>query len=266
MACFPQSGGCEHRRILPFIAHVNELEESDYQLESCLDIEQRNSPQPEAIYRDSTGRGMVVERKSVVWPLNYAELHNADHYLANVLAETLRPIVGDAPAMVEVRSGISVDRPSLVQFGEALAAEVQRHIEELKKGLELTFGPCRFRFQSDSERDEWEPSKGLGITFLPRHYNDLDDPSVLPARLIEYLRKMTLSAKRKFADYGDCRQVLLIECFGEIQWKLDHWWSIVLRSMATELGGIEVWLGLEDSFEDGSNGFFFWKVYPMQIA
>src|SRR6185295_1465472 len=103
MGCLPESGGCERAQTDPFVDHLNDIEKSDYQHVACLDVIDRNSPQPEALYIDeSTGERLVIERKNIVWPSDYAQRHKQDHLLGERLIEGLKDLTADAPYGVEL--------------------------------------------------------------------------------------------------------------------------------------------------------------------
>ena len=82
MPCLPESGGCEKPFTDVLVAHLNRTEGKRYMHRACLDMEDKTAPQPEALYVDAeSGQHLVIERKSVSWPVDYPYRHNNDHVI-----------------------------------------------------------------------------------------------------------------------------------------------------------------------------------------
>lgn len=263
MACFPESGGCEHGRLVPFIAHLSEAENTQWKHSVCLDIEDRNEPQPEVLYENTSGLRLVVEKKSVMWPLDYAKGHAADHYLADKVQEKLGPILGTKPAMLTVPSGACLNRKDIDQFATELSYSVKHHFEALEGEKELNRRdgriPFVFRFQHPRERDYDDPPEGLGISFTIKRTYALFDSSNIPTSLIEHIQKHVRSAVKKFATYSEDRRILLLQTFAEIQWRDDDWWSAAIQA-AGVIEAMEIWVQDEDDLGEGPV-YQFRKVY-----
>ena len=67
--CMPSSK-CEPLHLRPFIRFYNRTNNTNYVLKECLDVKDRSSKQPEALYIDKNCQKprLVVERKAIVWP------------------------------------------------------------------------------------------------------------------------------------------------------------------------------------------------------
>src|SRR4051794_40543211 len=114
MGCLPKSGGCERQRTDPFVDHLNWLEGTDYVHTECLDVIYRNSPQPEALYTDKrSGRRMVIERKSLVWPPEYIVGHKNDHFLRDLVIEGLTDLTGDDAYELNLEPAVSGTKEEL---------------------------------------------------------------------------------------------------------------------------------------------------------
>ena len=125
MGCLPESGGCERQRTDPFVDHLNWLEGTNYVHKACLDVIDRNNPQPEALYVDEdSGASLVIERKNLVWPPEYAVGHKNDHFLVDMVTEGLRDLVS--------RPSRLVTRPSTLK--SPAQAEVHR-FREIRGGM-----------------------------------------------------------------------------------------------------------------------------------
>lgn len=96
MGCLPESGACERQRTDPFVHHLNWLEGANYVHNVCLDVLHRNSPQPEALYIDEgSDRRLVIERKNLVWPPEYALGHKNDHFVVDLVSDGLKGLIRD---------------------------------------------------------------------------------------------------------------------------------------------------------------------------
>jgi hypothetical protein len=90
MSCLPQSRGCERPFTDTFVDHLNRVDSTQYMHRAGLDVIERTVPQPEALYVDSqNGRKLVIERKTISWPSEYARRHNNDHTLAEIFSSEL---------------------------------------------------------------------------------------------------------------------------------------------------------------------------------
>ncbi len=79
---------CEWTFLTSFVAQYNKEHKTDFQRFRCLDVELRNTAQPEVLLVDSSnGNTMVIERKSIVWPSIYIADHKAWHRKAERLAK-----------------------------------------------------------------------------------------------------------------------------------------------------------------------------------
>ncbi|KXB07064.1 hypothetical protein AKJ51_02145 [candidate division MSBL1 archaeon SCGC-AAA382A20] len=67
---------CEWRFIKGFVDLYNREYGTEYSRKVCPDVQIRDNKQPEVILEDgTTGKEIVIERKTVVWPVNYIENH-----------------------------------------------------------------------------------------------------------------------------------------------------------------------------------------------
>ena len=96
MPCLPGSGGCEKPFTDVLVAHLNRIEGAHYVHEACLDVADKTVPQPEALYLDSeSGSQLVIERKSISWPVDYTYRHKNDHAVGELFAQGLRDLTVD---------------------------------------------------------------------------------------------------------------------------------------------------------------------------
>lgn len=138
MGCLPESGGCERQRTDPFVSHLNWLEGTNYVHKACLDVIDRNTPQPEALYVDEdSGASLVIERKNLVWPPEYAVGHKNDHFLVDLVTEGLRDLISDDPHELQLELAISGSRAELQEYASFIAETVRARFPEIRGGMRV---------------------------------------------------------------------------------------------------------------------------------
>lgn len=266
MACLPESGGCERPRVEPFIQHINNSEGASYSFLDCLDIKIRNRPQPELLYVDSkTLNRIVVERKSLVWPLNHAKMHKADHLLAESLFEKLKSLTNDAPYELTLQSSISINTKELLKISDAICNEIIKNFNQVKCGKVIESDQpspfWSFRKQVPEERDYFESEKGLTI-FWPQSPSEFFNSIYeLPEKLITQIEKVFKSCEAKFSDYLADRRILLLDPLADLRHLGVDWWNDVFQKIKPSPKISEIWSGIYDWITDIDEGWIFEKLY-----
>lgn len=268
MGCLPDSGACERRFTEPFVESLNGLDSSSFVHKACLDREIRDRPQPEALYVDRiTGLRLVIERKTVAWPKDYIELHQADHYLVTQLLLLLDPLVKDGYFLLELSQAATKKRLSLAQIAKEIATQINAKVSRLTSGG-IVAGVTekmawRAREQRLQERGLWSSGPGLVAQWSS------DDglpplPEALPDQLLFELRRLLQSAEAKFADYMDDRRILLLDPVGELQHTPAEWWEAVFLRVGVPAAIGSIWTASEDEIEFGAWNWSFDRVWPRQ--
>ncbi len=126
MSCIPQSGGCERRFTEPFVNHLNVTEGSTYVHGACLDRFDSTTSQPEALYIDKESRlELVLERKSISWPVDYAYRHSNDHEIADVFSQGLKDLVADELYKIRLPMLMEGKRAELRLLAEKAVGEIR---------------------------------------------------------------------------------------------------------------------------------------------
>jgi hypothetical protein len=266
MGCLPNSGRCERQRTEPFVQYLNDIENISYRHEACLDLIIRNRPQPEVLYVEpSTAQRMVIERKTLVWPIDYAERHQADHFLADHIMDELRELTADAPYGLTLQSGISIDRKKLREVAQAIVTQITAHIATLRPGDILRSAhpdlPWEFYLDVSGERSDFAPQKGLIIRW-PQSTGLLHNPDRLPTRLESEIIKCFQSCTRKFSEYTNDRRVLLLDPYDDMKYLGLWWWEGVLTRIFPPQEISEIWLAIYGWLTDWEEGWIFQKLYP----
>lgn len=126
MGCLPESGGCERQRTDPFVDHLNWSEGTNYVHSECLDVLYRNSPQPEALYIDKgSGARLVIERKNLVWPPEYAVGHKNDHFLVELVSDGLKDLISYEAYELQLELAISGTTAELEEYADVITQHVR---------------------------------------------------------------------------------------------------------------------------------------------
>jgi hypothetical protein len=267
MSCMPKSGGCEWRRIKPFIQHLNRLEGTSYRLDVCLDRNSRNRPEPEVrCTQVSGGVGLVVERKCVVWPKDYSARHNLDHRIADDLFNNLNPLVGESPYAILLEHGFHGTISNASAFAAEIVSEVKRNLSELGDDKELCgdFDGHHWAFYRDPDFERRGDNRpGLVVRWdVPLNLEIYGSP---PAGLLDEIQRLLNSAARKFRNYLNDRRILLIAPEGRVPC-LVTWWSELFEDNLSGPAEIsEIWLASEGVDESEESHWLYEKLWPLSI-
>jgi hypothetical protein len=270
LSCLPDSGGCERGRTDPFVAHLNVLEDSHFEHEACLDVLDRTSPQPEALYVDTvTSVRMVIERKAIIWPPNYPQTHKNDHFLAQTVTEALRAICQDQLYALVLEPSVEGRPTEVDQFAKDVIRQVGQEIGLVRAGRSIgSRRPGRrwcFRLQNAWERYCHPLKSGLVVFWCPESdMPELCEPESIPEALQEVLRRIFASCSRKFAPYPDARKVLLIDPHGDLRHAPVDWFARLFGSYPPPKEIDFIWLGVYDWLLDDQQGWMFDKVYSRE--
>jgi hypothetical protein len=216
------------------------------------------------LYRDETdGSERVVERKSLVWPLDYAEMHKAEHVFMTMLSEEVASATRHSPYVFALSRTPTNDQRRLSENARAISREIRRALPTLNpgEGISGTEQGLRWSFwrEHPSDRDDFEPSTGLSIrTGVPDELSPLDP---IPPELEQEVERHLKSCGRKFADYGHARQVVLVEHFGGAMLLGAVLWSRIAGTTKSNIGRPEIWRAWPEPLPDGSNGWIYDLLY-----
>lgn len=265
MGCMPEPGGCERHRTDPFVNHLNAVSGSRFLHRACLDRLHRESPQPEALYSDGVdGADLVIERKTVVWPLDYAARHRNDHFIAEGLSKGLREVAEGRPLSIHLAPAPRMPRTELSEFVREITGSVIANVNAVLAGR--TISSCRDgrRWSCLLDPDEREacdePETGLIVRWTqPDH---LVSPDRLPEDLAAHIRELFEGTVEKFRSYPEARGILLLDPYGAIRYTSDWWWSRAFQTVPVPSEITEVWLAAYDWLTDHEQGWIFERVHP----
>lgn len=248
--------------------HLNRVEGTEYVHQACLDRLIRDRPQPEALYEDPrTGAALVVERKSVVWPRDYAERHARDHLVVDRLWSELPRRVADGHYVLHLEylfKGVSAD---VSEYVEEVTQGVKQGLKRVECGA--TIGSSRegrswsFREQHPSEHGDWGRAEGVVVLFDLRGQRLAGRTAIDPSAHVQPELVRTLaSAGAKMRDYTTASRVLLLHGHGDLEHMPADWWNdnLAMAGVPDEID--QVWTGEYEYFDDGQEDWFYDRVWP----
>jgi hypothetical protein len=263
MTCLPVSGGCERHLTDPFVECLNDSQGTCFAYQTCFH-HINNEPQPEALYSATdTGARLVIERKSVVWPLNYVKRHQNDHLVAAILSEGLRELADLQPLSIRLEPSGLMSRKELESFARDIVASVRSSMDTLRTGRVLGSQRAGRSWTCNVDFDR-DPSDGPLTGLIVRWPEPLESirAEALPAQLTQKLLKLLDSTVKKFSGYPDARRILLLDPHGSIRHKDGSWWHRALKPLPTAIP--EIWLGIHDWVTDFDQGWEFEQVFPIR--
>jgi hypothetical protein len=274
MPCIPESGGCERPFTDVLVAHLNRVEGAQYMHRACLDVANSTIPQPEALYVDAeNGRQLVIERKSISWPVDYPYRHSNDHVVGDLFARELRDLTVDDLYEIRLPMLMEGKRDVLLGYADQAIKQIRAKWFSVASGSGLKGRSGDRWWWAFHKLPEWErqdnaPSKGLQITWAgpSLSFDDFLDPSSLPDTLAAAIDKIYANCSAKFASYPEARRVLLLDPHGDLQTESADWWQKVWESMPPPPGIGEVWSGIFDWITDEEQDWTFGRLYSVVAA
>lgn len=218
--CFRPSGNCEWHSIKGFVDYYNAQFNTKYELSKCLDVMDRDNRQPEVLLASSGCPDMVVERKLMVWPLDYYKYHRTEHDFGNHLSA----IIGDAFRASLFCLEINVvhlrgNKQHIKGFAEDIARDVLANRDYIlatgKYAAKSPF-PWYIRRAYEDERNSEVQDNGIIINFNELGAEDEYEEWVQAHPMIkDKLEGVLENARLKFLTHGNCLRVLLIELCGD---------------------------------------------------
>ena len=252
--CLPPQGKCEWRHLQGFMQRFNALYGKSYTRSQCLDVEIRDSPQPELLLEAPGERPIVVEHKSVVWPRQILAAHSNGHHFGDHVLDLLRDAFNDSTYELTVldESLHGKSKKEVAQIGDQIADTIlsNQSAAKLPSGIAGKL-PIRWGFRPvlHFENDPAYPKSGVVVIFWGRFqafWSPVDDTESVAAKngfADEFLRSAN-AAVGKFAAYGHCLKLLLVQFYGDNWLVSDDDIVEIIQSANLPEAIDQVWLGL----------------------
>lgn len=235
-------GGLEH-----FVSHYNQENGTNYGRTECLDVVKiggATPKKPEVLVTDSvTGKEMVIERKSVVWPPDYIHRHNLEHAFADAIWASTAGLYRDDCYQ------LTVSGKQMEQFKSSKVAEIAKEIGSVIASLPPSdlpvtrTRPVRWTFEK-VDKEIHEGRTGIVVEHTdPGHLEDFLDDSA-KAGTTAAISKELSDASKKFRDYLHAARVVLLDFYGTELWEDDIPPLMVNVSVPSNID--EVWRSMRD--------------------
>lgn len=235
---------------------------------ACLDRDS-SSPQPEALYVDAqTNLELVIERKSVSWPIDYPYRHSNDHFVSELFSQALRGL--EFNDLYEIRFPMLVrgKREELRPLVLAAADAIKTKWTQVEDGVAITRRVSAdwwwgFRRVPGPEREDNSPPIGLQVTWVGRSMSldDYLDPAKLPEDLRRAMRKIYSACTAKFTYYGAAKRVLILDPHGDLRHQPADWWNDLWSALPPAAEIEEIWSGIFDYIDDESQDWQFERLH-----
>ncbi|MYC37262.1 MAG: hypothetical protein F4X66_10185 [Chloroflexi bacterium] len=273
-SCTPASG-CERRHLNSLVVRLNGLWGKSYEVSACLDMDNRNEPEPELLLEAPGEPPIVIERKSVSWPKEFLRDHNNEHAIADDLLERLSATYQDDFYLLTLWSGNLVGQRMvhMREWAEQIANVILRDQENSRttRGIRgETPIPWRFRRANEFDRDYDTPDTGIQVRTWQDDGPSFLDPSGWATMVTEAtqgykaeLERLAASCEAKFAKYGNHIKLLAIEFHGDV-WSLSEDALIEVVNSAELPNCVDqVWLGQPDWLDDYTRIVYWDMVRPV---
>jgi len=217
--------------------------------------------QPEALYEDSDShRELVIERKSIAWPPDYAQRHHKDHWMSDVFLKELLGIRLDTLYELNLPSLINGTELELRPKAVEMAQQVRLHWPAIAAGSILKSTPSSsfqwyFRKLPDFEKQDGEPDSGLKVSsFRTPTYVNASDP---PTELGDMLEKIYRDCAKKFAAYSDTTRILVLDTFEDLRHNDAEWWQSIFDRYEPPNEINEIWAAAFDWITDETQDWMF---------
>ena len=268
MSCLPRKCRCgdfEQRRLGPFLTHYNRVRGTDYVFERRLDAT-GPKPQPEAAYKDSrTGHELVIERKSLIWPPDFAQLHTTSHAIAAMIDSQLNSVLDPQRAYrLTLQDDVHGSPDEILDYAASVTRAIAKRIDSVHRGkrLRASWPNREWQFCEEAlyERDFTEPSTGLIVVF-ETHQSELDYGEVSDRFIAEWQRLLA-AAERKFNSHESATRVLVIDPYADVMWSTDATWQTLITSAPIPSNIDEIWMSMHATITEVNCGWAHKQLWP----
>ena len=249
--CSPTQEKCEWAHLRGFVDHYNSAYGKAYTRSECLDVERRNTKQPELLLEAPGEIPIVLEHKSVIWPPKHMSDHSNEDYLWNRICQQLGDQFKDSlyKLIVNAESLKGKRKREVEGFAEQIAQVVLS--DETKAKSQRGIGdqkpiPWCFLPLLAHERDEIVPETGIGLEVrLPPEI--FQSVGIAKSGYTKEFERLAKDTAEKFAEYADCLKLLLVQFYGDSSFILGEEDVIeIIRSVQLPEVIDQVWLAQPD--------------------
>lgn len=264
MSWVPSGRTCEWEDLRYFVDEYNKRHNSAYVREKRLDVEDNSSKQPEVLCRDSNGTSMVIERKTLPWPIDDLKTLRALDRITTRVRELATPLIGRSRYEIGLSPPKLFGDKELESYAQQISASAVTLAANLPAGRRIELKvqlPCYIERLPDDFDDI------RGISFLEidgESGHDLCNPVHTPAEFDLKVSNLLADTVSKFKRYSQSKRVLVFRAMsGNVYGDLDAaWWQKYLATHPLNPVIEQIWMSLFDS----ECGWFFARVTPPEDA
>jgi len=216
---------------------------------------------------DERGLWLVIERKSIAWPTEYAYRHSNDHVVIEIVSHELEGLPMECLYELRLPMLLQGSRKEVTDFASGVGKAIRARWDEITSGtcFKGRSGACWWRFGKvpEWEREDEEPTSGLKVAWIGRGLavTDSVDPVKPPEELIKARHKIYGSCTDKFTAYSAARRVLVLDPFGALRMEnLEFWRNLWTHFPPLACIG-EIWSGIFDWVTDTEQDWIFERLY-----
>ena len=253
LCCFPPSTKCEWSHLRGFVDQFNKANKKTYSRAACLDVDERQTKQPELLLEADGEKPIVIEHKSIVWPPDYFSDHHNEHLLGDRVRRTLGTFFADSAYGLEVYESSlkSKTKKEIEKIAEQIARVIMSDssLAKTNKGVSGTEPiPWRFHALSPMEREDAGLKTGFVTTTSSASSSDglsdiLSGDEDAKAGYRSQFERAAANASEKFDGYSHCLKFLLVQFHGDDYFTVDEEHLIeIIRSAEMPETIDQVWL------------------------
>ena len=240
-SCLTPGGECEWFHIKDFVTAFNATHGTSYYRSKCLDVygkDQRQpaqaSKRPEVLIESDVDREVpiVIERKAVIWPIDFQRDHSKEHILPDRVVADLWERFSDSTYELAFHADdLKGKKKRQVEgFGKQISNQIVANVQAAKSPNGIGGrSPIRWRFRplAPYEIDEPDQPNGFRINISLSSSWDLEPMNLRRGRetvvagFSERFEREANRAGEKYGEYADCQKLLVVQFFGEQEFVMD---------------------------------------------
>lgn len=135
LSCMPSNSKCEWKKLAPLVDEYNKIHKTNFVLEECLDVKERQKPRPEVRLKDMLSEHhMVIEQKSIIWPENKGPKHKVFHQVADEVLDTLNQQFRGRPYVIEFMRDVALKNENRDALIKEIIDISKAHITAINAG------------------------------------------------------------------------------------------------------------------------------------
>lgn len=253
--CLPPSSDNEWLNLRPFVEIYNATYGTNYSLEAFPENEDRSSPQPEVLLRDSEEK-MVIERKIFAWPPNFVRRHQLWHeFNTRFFAKMPNGFLDDVYTFEIADADIPESKHKIIELVNDVIERIQEHESLIQNtgGIVCVDEPIEWKFYRLSEMDREEYSGESGIVFRLMHpvrYYDGGQMTTAQAEIKTALSDLIARSAPKFDSYAHCLRVLIVEPYTDVLNVSPEMLSQMIQGIVLPMNIDQIWLAVQVELND----------------